>query len=259
MTCKRWTVVRRVVQVAVILLLASPPAGQTFFNGSLAAADLMGIPLADPLASLQVVLASRVVVPAFLVSACAVALFYFLVGGRTFCAWICPVYLLTEAGEALRRRTGLGERTAPLAAKKWSLLLVLCITAATGLPLFEILSPIGMVARAVAYGGYLALGCLLGLMLVEVTVSRRIWCRSLCPLGGFYSLVGRFSPTGIRYAPSRCTACGACSRICPVEEVLEPSLARGEPRIVSGDCTRCGACIDVCPHRALTMGSFARH
>jgi len=247
------------VQAAVILLLGSPLAGQTFFNGNLAAADLMGLPLADPLAVLQAVLASRIIVPAFLVSAFAVALFYFLVGGRAFCAWICPVYLLTEAGDALRRRIGLGKRTASLAMKKWSLLLVLCVTIVTGLPLFEILSPIGMFARAVTYGGNLAISCLIGLVMVEVAFSRRIWCRSLCPLGGFYSLVGRYSPTRVWFAPSRCTACGVCARACPVEEVLEPSLERGELSIFSGDCTRCGACVDVCSHRALTMKAFARH
>jgi len=259
MSFKRWTAARRSVQAAVILLLGSPLVGQSFFNGNLAAADLMGLPLVDPLAATQAVLASRIVVPAFLVSASAVALFYFLVGGRTFCAWICPVYLLTEAGDALRRRTGLAGRTAPLATKKWLLLIVLCVTVVTGLPLFEILSPIGMFARAVAYGGYLAISCLIGIVLVEVVLSRRIWCRSLCPLGGFYSLLGRYSPTRVWFTPSRCTACGACARICPVEEVLEPSLGRGELRVVSGDCTRCGACVDICPHRALTMKSFARH
>lgn len=258
MSFRLWTLARRSVQVAVILLLASPLAGQPFFNGTLAAADLMGLPLVDPLAAMQAVLASRIIAPAFLASAAAVALFYFLSGGRTFCAWVCPVYLLTEAGDAIRRKAGSGGRTASLALKQWSLVLVLCITVVTGLPLFEILSPIGMVARAVAYGGYLAVSCLLGIVLVEVVLSRRIWCRSLCPLGGFYSLVGRFSPTRVRFDRSRCTACGACARICPVEEVLEPSLARGASRIVSGDCTRCGACVDACPHKALTMRVFAR-
>lgn len=258
MTFKRWTVARRSVQVVVILLLGSPLAGQTFFNGNLAAADLMGLPLADPLAAMQAIVASRIIVPEFLLSACAVALFYFLVGGRTFCAWICPVYLIAEGGEALRRRTGLGERTAPLALKKWLLLLVLCITFVTGLPLFEILSPIGMFARALSYGGYLAISCLVGIVIVEVALSRRIWCRSLCPLGGLYSVIGRLSPTLVRFDRERCTACGACSRTCPVEEVLEPCLVRGEGRVVSGDCTRCGACVDVCPHRALAMKPFAR-
>jgi len=259
MSFKRWTVARRSVQILVILLLVSPLAGQTFFRGNLAAADLVGLPLADPLAALQVVLASRIMVPAFLLSALAVALFYLLVGGRTFCAWICPVYLLTEAADSVRCKLGVGERTVPLGIKKWLLLVVLCITAMTGLPLFEILSPIGMFARAVAYGGYVAISCLSGIVLVEVVLARRVWCRSICPLGGFYSLIGRFSPTQVRYSPDRCTDCGECTSVCPVEEVLEPSLGRGARRITSGDCTRCGACIDICPHEALTMKVFAKH
>lgn len=259
MSFKKWTLTRRGVQVAVLLLIASPLVGLNLFNGNLAAADVLGLPLADPLAAMQVLAGSLVIVPRFFFSALAVALFYLLVGGRTFCAWICPFYLLTELADGVRKRLGSGEQTAPLAMKKWLLLLVLCVTAITGLPLFEMLSPIGMVGRAVAYGGYVALSCLLGLVLVEVAFSRRLWCRSLCPLGGLYSLLGKFSPTRVGFAPSRCNACGECCGVCPVEEVLAPSLDRGEVAIRSGECTRCGACIDACSQGALWMQITVKH
>jgi ferredoxin-type protein NapH len=253
MSFKKWTVARRGSQVAVLLLIASPLAGLAFFNGNLAAADLIGIPLADPLAAVQVALASRVIVPGFVASALAVAMFYLLLGGRTFCAWICPVYLLTELADGIRRRLGTGGRTAPLELKRWLLLLVIVATTLSGLPIFEILSPIGMVGRAVAFGGYAAIVCLLGLVLIEVVFARRLWCRSLCPLGGFYSLLGAYSPTRIGFYPSRCTACGECLQACPVEEVLEAPLNRGETSVRSGDCTRCGACMDACSPRALRL------
>lgn len=258
MTFKRWTLARRMVQLAVVLLLVSPLAGLTVFSGSLAAADLIGLPLVDPLAALQVVMASGVAVHGFLLSAAAVACVYLLTGGRTFCSWICPVYLAAEAADSIRCRLGSGERTFPLAAKNWLLLLLLVVVPVTGLPLFEIISPIGMFTRAVAYGGYTAAGCLAGLLLVELFLARRVWCRSLCPLGGFYSLLGRISPVKVWFTPARCTSCGECSRVCPVEEVLEPSLNSGEVRIVSGDCTRCGVCIDICPHQALQLRISAK-
>lgn len=253
MTFRPWTVARRGVQIGVLLLLASPLAGLQAFRGNLAAAELLGIPLVDPLAAVQVVAASRVIVPAFLASALAVCLFYLLVGGRTFCGWVCPVYLLTEMADKLRERLGSGDRVVPLAMKKWLLLTVLVLTTITGLPFFEIISPIGMVGRAIAYGGYLSISCLLGVVLLEVVVSRRLWCRSLCPVGGLYALVGRWSPTRVGFSAARCTACGDCLRVCPVEEVLVPSLDHGAGAVSSGECTRCGACIDVCPHRALRM------
>jgi ferredoxin-type protein NapH len=258
MSFKRWTGARRGVQIGVLLLILSQLMGWQAFRGNLAAADLLGIPLADPLAALQAVIASRVIVPTFLGSALAVTIFYLLVGGRTFCAWICPVYLLTEMGDKLRGRLGSGERTAPLELKKWVLLTVLVLTAITGLPLFETLSPIGMVVRSAAFGSYPALSCLLGLVLLETVLARRLWCRSLCPLGGLYALVGRISPTRVGFSPGRCTACGECARVCPVEEVLAPSLDHGVATICSGECTRCGACIDACTSGALRMHPFMR-
>jgi len=253
MTFKRWTLARRIVQLAVVLLIVSPVAGLTVFSGSLAAADLLGLPLADPLAALQVVMASRVVVPGFLLSAAAVACFYLITGGRIFCSWVCPVYLIAEAVDSIRSRLGSGERIFPLNAKNWVLLLLFVVVLITGLPLFEIISPIGVFTRGVAYGGHMAVSCLAGLLLVELFLARRVWCRSLCPLGGLYSIIGRFSPVRVRFFPSRCTYCGDCASVCPMEEVLEPSLGHGALTVVSGDCTRCGACIDICPQRALQM------
>jgi len=253
MNFRRWTFARRISQLAVLLFLVSPLAGMTVFNGSLAAADIGRIPLVDPLAAIQAIIAAHVWQTTLVVPAVAVTLWYFFIGGRTFCSWICPVYLLGEICDRLRRFLGTGEVVMPLATKLWVLFPVLLITAITGLPLFEIISPIGMVSRAVAYGSYIGVSCLAGLLLVEVVFARRLWCRSLCPLGGFYSIVGRMSPVRIAFARSRCTDCGECQRICPVEEVLVPVLDRSSGFVRSGDCTRCGACIDVCPHVALGM------
>ena len=53
MSFKPWTTARRTVQLLMIALLASPLAGLTVFRGNLAAAELLGLPLADPLAFLQ--------------------------------------------------------------------------------------------------------------------------------------------------------------------------------------------------------------
>lgn len=259
MSFSRWGIARHSVQLLVIALLGSPLAGKSFFQGTLAAGDLFGLPLADPLAALQVLLASGVAVPGFVVSAAGVTLLYFLLGSRTFCGWICPVYLLTELGDRLRRRIGSGERTLPLATKQALLLLTLVATAATGLPYFETISPIGLVSRAVAFGSWLGLLALGGMLVIEIILARRVWCRSLCPLGGFYTLVGRYAPLRIGFIKEKCTACGACTKACPVEEVLEPCLVAGAAAVYAGDCTRCCDCIAVCQEKALrTSYSFSR-
>lgn len=249
----KWTIARRAVQLTVIALIATPLFGLTFFQGNLSAAALLGIGLADPLAFLQATLAGRVFIASFLGSALLVGTFYFVVGGRTFCGWVCPVYLLTELGEKVRRRLGQGERLYPLAGIRWSFAVTLVISLAAGVPVFEILSPIGISTRAIMFKAWLPLLLVAAIMVVEIFVAQRIWCRTLCPVGGFYSLLGRFSPARVGFTKSLCTGCGECSQVCPVEEVLVPALVDDARQVVSGDCTRCGDCIDVCPTRALGM------
>jgi ferredoxin-type protein NapH len=252
-TIRRWTISRHLTQLAVLGIIASPLAGLAIFQGNLAAARIAGLALADPLAALQVVAGARVAVPAFIGSALLVTVFYFLLGGRTFCAWACPVYLLTEVTDKAWRRLAPERRTYPLSWKRGALLLTLLLTLLTGLPLFETVSPIGVVGRAIAFGSLAPLLLLAAIAAVELA-ARRLWCRSLCPLGGFYALVGTLSPLRIRFSASACTGCNDCRPVCPVEEVLEPPLDRGAPSVASGECTRCGACIDHCSSRALCFG-----
>jgi ferredoxin-type protein NapH len=254
MTVKKWTIARRGVQLGVIALIASPLVGLSAFNGNLAAGELLGIGLADPLAFLQATLASRLFVPSFLGAALLVTALYFATGGRSFCGWVCPVYLLTEMGDKLRDRLGFGERRFSLAGTRWTLAVTLIVSPIVGIPLFEILSPIGIATRAVMFKGVLPLLLPAAILLVEIFVARRIWCRSLCPAGGFYSLLGRFSPVRMRFSKERCTDCGDCEKVCPVEEVLAFPLRQGGTQVTAGDCTRCGKCIDVCHGNALKFG-----
>lgn len=256
MSFSRWWIPRRITQLITLGLIASPLLGMTFFHGNLAAADLFGVPLADPLAFLQALIGGRVFVLPYLGSALMVTVFYFILGGRSFCGWICPVGLITELGDKLRCRIGSGETTMPLTANRWSLGLVLLVVAITGIPLFEVLSPINIVNRAIVFAAYLPLLMVAAILLVETIVARRVWCRSLCPLGGFYSLLGRFSPVRIGFVADRCTGCGNCLNVCPVEEVLSAPLERGKHQVTSGDCTRCLACLDSCPSKALKIDLF---
>ncbi|QWV93223.1 NapH/MauN family ferredoxin-type protein [Geomonas oryzisoli] len=250
----RWWLPRRSVQIGTLLLIASPAAGFTFFKGNLASAELAGVRLSDPLACLQAVIGSGVMIPSYLFGALLVTVGYFVLGGRSFCGWVCPVGFFTELGDKLRRRVGTGGTLLPLATGRYALAAVLGVVAATGVPLFEVLSPIGIVGRAVAFASLVPLLFPAAILVVELTAAPRVWCRSLCPLGAFYALLARFSPLKVSFDRARCTGCGDCVAICPVPEVLDPLWSQESCRIRTGDCTRCLACIDSCAERALKVG-----
>jgi len=47
----------------------------------------------------------------------------------------------------------------------------------------------------------------------------------------------------------KCTGCGACVEVCPVEALQ----LEDEKATVSEGCVECGACIDECPNEALSL------
>jgi len=79
-------------------------------------------------------------------------------------------------------------------------------------------------------------------------VSRRFWCRYLCPLGAMISLFGRVAPL-VRKVNSDCNLCGRCEAVCPFQAVGEDPHATRH-----GECTRCHRCSDACPQAAISFG-----
>lgn len=252
MKVNRWTIGRRIVQVLVLLLLTTPAFGWSFFEGNLAAGAIVGLQLSDPMAALQILLLTGSLTTSMLTGTAIVLVFYALLGGRIFCGWICPVHLLTDLVDMLPWPRNLSRWT--LNGKLSALAVTGVLTLLLGIPAFETVSPIGIAARALTFGVSSSLLILLFIVLSELLLVRRVWCRSLCPLGGFYVLLGRISPVAIAYDEAKCTHCGQCQDVCFVPEVLNPSLTQHVSRVHSGDCTRCGACIGVCPDHALDFG-----
>lgn len=252
MKVNRWTIGRRTVQVLVLLLLATPAFGWSFFEGNLAAAAIFGLQLSDPLAALQILVLTGSLTSSMLAGTGGILLVYFILGGRVFCGWVCPVHLLTDLAGMLPWTKRLASWRLEWKHVALALTVLLCL--ALGIPAFETVSPIGIAGRALTFGVSSSLVVLVLIVVVELSLVRRIWCRSLCPLGGFYKLLGRLSPLAVAYDLSKCTHCGACQQVCFVSEVLIPCLDEQVDRIHSGECTRCGACVGICPDQALNFG-----
>ena len=78
--------------------------------------------------------------------------------------------------------------------------------------------------------------------------SPRFWCRYLCPLGALLGAVSRFSLFRIACDKAKCTGCGACVDVCPVDCFYE-----GENMLVinPSECIDCGVCEPECPAEAI--------
>lgn len=247
----RWLLLRRLSQLLVMgLFVLGPWAGVWLVKGNLNSSLTLGVlPLTDPYVLLQSLAAGQWPFTTALLGAALVLAFYLLVGGRVYCAWVCPVNPVTDAAAWLRRRLGLkGGRVPDADTRLWLLGLTLVAAFLTGSLAWEWVNPVTMVQRALIFGVGSAWGLVLGIFLYDLLVAPRGWCGHLCPMGAFYGLLGRFALVRVS-APRRsaCNDCMDCFAVCPEPQVIRPALkGSGSPTIRSSDCTTCGRCVDVC-------------
>jgi ferredoxin len=73
-------------------------------------------------------------------------------------------------------------------------------------------------------------------------ISRRFWCRNLCPLGGMLALLSLFA--FLRRIPEKtCKGCNDCAEICPMDAFVDDGCLKNE------ECTLCLDCIGNCPSK----------
>jgi len=229
-------------------------------EGALTASRVLGFHFADLNSSLQLMLAHKHVVVNLVIGVTTVLLLYAVIGGRNFCSWVCPYHFLAElaemahlklVGKKLARDHELDRRLRVVLFFVFALLAFI-----SGYPLFEALSPVGILSRALTYGTVISLIWVGLLLLVEVFWSRRLWCRYVCPVGLGYGLAGVAAPVRVMYDANKCLHEGKCRQVCLVPHVLDMTklgFAREVRTPIGADCTRCAMCIDVCPTDALTF------
>jgi polyferredoxin len=178
---------------------------------------------------------------------------------KSFCAWICPVGLISESLWQVGKKTFKKNirlwkwLDIPLRGIKYLLLLfflyaVLWQMDVTTLKQF-IYSPYNKVADVKMLLFFtdiseFALWTLIILAALSVIV-KNFWCRYLCPYGALLGFLSIFSPVKVTRNEETCTDCQQCTKVCP-HLIQVHSL----DRVISDECTGCALCVDSCPEES---------
>ncbi len=229
------------------------------------------LPLADPLAVLQITLKNFYLSADLLVGA-AIALGLAAAMGTVFCSWICPFGLLSElAQDAARRRTSSQDRLAPQRRTGFAVKLTLFGLGLAGFLVFSTTPVLNQLSLPAWYSrifqfyfeqGHISLAIVLLLTLpaVEFGLRRRLWCRWICPQSVLLMCVKLLNPARlrVRFDAHKCICArprDPCRQACSLS--LDPkTLAEA----VDVACNNCGDCVAACKQRgrALRFG-FGPH
>lgn len=273
------TLVQTLVALGTNAYLLFPFGGSVIYQGPLKAVchpglncySCPGALLSCPVGAVQNFLASiRLHAPGTMPHLGAIVMAYVgFIGtlvGRLPCGWLCPFGFIQDLIHKIpSRKLSVWE---PLRWGKYAVLAVLVIILplwlvdATGLghPWFcKLLCPAGTLEGALpiislkpsllgTLGFYFwnKLAILIILLILMVFVSRP-FCRTLCPLGAFYSLFSRMTLVQLEFIEGNCVGCGSCSRKCPMG-------VKPQEEADSKECIMCLKCLDACQFRALQFG-----
>lgn len=259
---KRWLVV---ISIHLLFFLSFAIDIQVL-EGTLNGSRFLGFHLVDIFTTMQMFLATYKLPVNIIIGTATMVIFYILVGGRSYCAWVCPYGLLSEIGEKLHNtlvnKKIIKERKFDHRVRHlfWAIFLVLSLT--SGYLVFETFNVIGILSRFIAYGWSLALVWVAIVLAFEIFYSRRAWCTYICPIGTTYGYIGKVSALRVEWNDN-CDHCMVCHDVCFENQVLEITKAKYDAQreekgikreyITGADCTLCGRCIDVCHADALNF------
>ncbi|MFN8586169.1 MAG: 4Fe-4S binding protein [Candidatus Eisenbacteria bacterium] len=194
------------------------------------------------------------------------------VARKAFCAWICPVGMLSRALEAIGGRLRWMKRRKPSHVKpamallahapKYVILAFFVYFMFVVMDVRTVSEFLGSSYNHVADARLLAFFAapsataivVIGGFVVGSLFVRHLWCRFFCPYGAFLGLLAWASPQRVVRDPVACTSCKRCTQVCPSAIRVHTEL-----RVLTPECTGCMDCVTVCPvEDCLTVGRPAK-
>lgn len=257
----RYLILRRFIQISILVLFVlGNLLNLQILQGNLSSSLLFNIiPLSDPYAILQGIVAGASFGINAIIGAFIVLIFYSSFLSRAFCSFVCPLNLVTDLSNFISKKLGFSKLSKQINLKRrtrfWILLISLLLSFIFGISAYESINPISILHRGIIYGFGFGAFAIVGVFLFDLVVLKHGFCGHLCPVGAFYAIVGRYARVGVYHESSKCTKCMDCKDLCPEVSVL--SLIGKKDGFVGFECINCARCIEICDDDALKF-SFKR-
>ncbi len=202
------------------------------------------------------------IVPALLASTLGPFIFWFIVTllfGRVYCSSVCPIGTILDLLSRLLHRRRYRYTHSRLNIAVTILIITVVATMAGFMAVLDLLDPFSQYLRIVTatispsvIGGSIT-AVTLAILIFMAWKGGRLYCNTICPLGGGLSIVARTSLFHIEIDPDRCTRCRRCVDTCKAECIeMETTV------VDTARCVTCFNCLAACPHNAIAYKS-GRH
>jgi ferredoxin-type protein NapH len=263
--------IRRFVLLGIMVLFLLQFAGIKALVGGLSGAVAVWfVKLIDVFAYFESLIASKdFTMTAFWAVLPAIALY--LIFGRAFCGWVCPMDFLYEMVDKVRvRRQKTEVRSQNSEARSQKKILnispkigyviigvLLGVSALISIPFFtNYISHLTNFFRALTGSVFMALNLpvepvvvayslsVIAVLLVLEYIYPRLWCRVLCPVGKTYGLFNKVSLLKLKFVEGECGECGLCDQMCYMNVKIAKNIDRQGLR--DTNCIYCGRCVEGC-------------
>ncbi len=249
---------RRFVQVGIIILFLLQFLKIKVLVGGLTGSLVVWfVKLIDVFAYLESLIASKDLTTTALIAVLPIIGIY-LIFGRAFCGWVCPMDLLYEMVDKVRgnRQWAIEKGISPKIGYGIAAGLLL-VSAMVAIPFFtNYISHLTNLFRFLTGSVFFAFklpvepvvlaysGGMIVLLLVLEYFFPRLWCRVLCPVGKTYGLFNKVSLLKLKFVDGQCGECNLCDKMCYMNVKIAERI--DQPGLRDTNCIYCGRCVEGC-------------
>ncbi len=252
---------RRFVMLGVLILFLLQFFRIKFLVGGLTGSlAIWFVNLIDVFAYFESLIASRDFTTTALLSVLPVIAIY-LIFGRAFCGWICPMDFLYEIVDRIKgnRRWSTGDRMKRISTKIGYIIAaaLLIVSGLMNIPFFtSYISHLTNFFRLLTGSVFFAFklpvepivlaysGGMIFLLLGLEYFFPRLWCRVLCPVGKTYGLFNKVSLLKLKFMEGECGECNLCDQMCYMNVEIAKNI--DQPGLRDINCIYCGRCAEGC-------------